>query len=149
MKTSAQQVANYFIKLAGKIDENDLTNLKLQKLLYFSQGKYLAGNDKPLFEEPIEAWKLGPVVRSVYNNFKYCGSFPITAFDKGVKDSNLPEKTEQFLDKVWDKYGKFSARYLVDLTHKRETSWSKTYSTEKDTEIPLDLMKKSFKANLN
>lgn len=149
MKTSVKEIANYFISLASKIDENDLTNLKLQKLLYFSQGKYLAKTNKPLFEESIEAWKLGPVVREIYNNFKYCGSFPITAFDKGVKEVNINDETKNFLNNIWEEYGKYSARYLVDLTHKKGTSWSQTYSPEKDSKISLELMKKCFKGNLN
>lgn len=147
--TSAKQIANYFINLASKVDENDLTNLKLQKLLYFAQGKYLAKKDRPLFKEPVEAWKLGPVVRDIYDNFKYCGSFPITAFDKGVKEVNLDDETKKFLDIIWKEYGKYSARYLVDLTHEKDTSWSQAYSPEKDSKISIELMKKCFKNNLN
>ena len=50
---SALDVANYFIQVSSQDDEPDLTNLKLQKLLYFAQGKYLAEFDKPLFEDNV------------------------------------------------------------------------------------------------
>lgn len=149
MDTSAQEVANYFIELASKIDENDLTNLKLQKLLYFAQGKFLAKNEKKLFEEPIIAWALGPVVRSVYNAFRYCGSFPITAFDRSVKKTTLSSELKEFLSGVWDEYAKYSATYLVDLTHEKGSPWSDTYSRDANKEIPADLMMRYFKSRQN
>ena len=140
MKKSAQDIANYFVELASKAEENDLTNLKLQKLLYFAQGKYLAKFKKPLFDEPIEAWELGPVVRSIYNTYKYCGPYPITVFDKNIKRANLPEDIKKFLNEIWDEYGVYSAGFLVEMTHEEDTPWAKTYSDQKDNVIPTDLM---------
>lgn len=147
MTISAQDIANYFIELASKTEENDLTNLKLQKLLYFAQGKYLAKNNKPLFDEPIEAWELGPVVRSIYKTYKYCGPYPITVFDKKVKRTNLPYDIREFLDYIWDFYGKYSARYLVDETHKKNTPWSTVYTKSQDNEISTELMTRYFATN--
>lgn len=147
MVRSAQDITNYFVELASKSEENDLTNLKLQKLLYYAQGKYLADNDKPLFKEAIEAWDFGPVVRSIYNTYKYCGPYPITTFDKKVKRAELPKSVKVFLDSVWNEYNKYSAGYLVDLTHKQGTPWAEIYNKQKGTEIPHDLMHKHF-ANL-
>ena len=72
-KLSALDISLYFIQLASKIDENDLTNLKLQKLLYLAQGRYMAKTGKQLFSDQIEAWSLGPVVRTVYDTYKVCG----------------------------------------------------------------------------
>jgi uncharacterized phage-associated protein len=62
---SAIAVANWFIE-QNRIAPSDLTHLKIQKMLYFAQGWHLAYFDVPLFEDPIEAWKYGPVVRPVY-----------------------------------------------------------------------------------
>jgi uncharacterized phage-associated protein len=58
-------VADYFINLNLGDDEGDVSNMKLQKLLYFAQGRFLAQNGIPLFDNPIEAWNHGPVVREV------------------------------------------------------------------------------------
>lgn len=149
IETSAQEVANCFIEFASEIDENDLTNLKLQKLLYLAQGTSLAKRGRPLFNEPIEAWDFGPVVRSVYDNFKSCGSFPITAFDKRVKKSTLPEKEKRFLLGIWEKYGKYSANYLVDLTHKPNSPWKKTFVRGKNKEIAQKLMADYFLKTLS
>ena len=55
-------IANFFVDLANKTDDDYITNLKLNKLLYFAQGVSLARTDKTLFEESIEAWKLGTVI---------------------------------------------------------------------------------------
>ena len=71
-------VTNYFIWFFQK--HGDLiTNLKLQKLLYFAQGWFLALYDTPLFKEEIQAWIHGPVVATVYHSYKGFGYGPITA----------------------------------------------------------------------
>ena len=65
--SNAQDVANFFI---GRFQEaqDPVTNLKLQKLLYYAQGWYLAFFDEPLFDERIEAWLHGPVVPPIYQD---------------------------------------------------------------------------------
>ena len=68
----AIDVANFFIYLLSdkEDEENDLTNMKLNKLTYYAQGQFLKTNGKPLFSEGIEAWIHGPVVPSVDCEFK-------------------------------------------------------------------------------
>jgi uncharacterized phage-associated protein len=143
---SAIDIASYFIELASNINENDLTNLKLQKLLYFAQGKYLSKYDAPLFKENIEAWPLGPVVREVYNEYKGCGAFPITVFDIKVKHTkNIPANIKKFLNEIWEDRGKFSASYLVSLTHKKGTAWYETFKGKGNySVISRDLLKTCF-----
>jgi len=142
---SALNVAAFFVELATESDENDLTNLKLQKLLYFAQGEHLSQFGKPLFHDDVEAWRLGPVVRAVYSEYKKCGAFPITVFDGSTASASrdkLPEPIKAFLKKrVWDKYGKYSARYLVSLTHKPGGPWRKFFQEESNAVIPLDALK--------
>jgi uncharacterized phage-associated protein len=132
---SALLIASQFINLASELDENDLTNLKLQKLLYFAQGKYLAQTSTRLFQEDIEAWKLGPVVKDVYHAFKSCGAFPITVFDMKTETKDLTPDALEFIKGIWSEYGKFAASYLVDLTHKTGTPWYESYK-KGDTVIP-------------
>jgi len=103
----------------------------LQKLLYFAQGKYLAKKNKRLFDEEIEAWDLGPVIRSVYDTFKVCGRFPITLFDVKCDFKQIDSDTKIFLNKIWSEYGKFSAKFLVDETHKKGSPWYKAYQSSK------------------
>ena len=73
-KTAA--VANEFLNLA-KEEKNLICNLKLIKLMYVAQGLSLSLLDKELFPEPIEAWRYGPVIPSIYHEFKHFGKDPI------------------------------------------------------------------------
>jgi len=146
-RVTALDVAAYMIQLANEIDENDLTNLKLQKLLYFAQGRYLAKTGTPLFDEEIEAWQYGPVVRSVYNEYKSCGAFPITLFDLGSDYQELPEDIKTFVKAIWDEYGRFSAGYLVNLTHEQGTPWSRHFQSSGGGVIPKDELRRYFQKN--
>ena len=78
---SARDVAAYFIQKSSEVNENDLTNLKLQKILFYTQAEHLHQRDVALFADPIEAWKYGPLVADVYNWLRGCGAYAITAFD--------------------------------------------------------------------
>lgn len=71
------KIANYFIHLS-RATGSLLTNLKLQKLLYFIQGWHLALFKKPLFKDDIEAWDYTPIVKNVYNKYKKYQWCPIT-----------------------------------------------------------------------
>ena len=73
----AHDVAKYFVSLVDEEAGDSISNLKLQKLLYYAQGAHLALRDEPLFGEPIEAWTHGPVVPSVYRQYKQHGGEPI------------------------------------------------------------------------
>lgn len=139
----AIDVAKYFIEISSHEDEPDLTNLKLQKLLYFAQGKFLAQFGVPLFQEEIEAWDFGPVVKNVYHEFKHCGAFPITVFDTDVS-VDMPEKTKAFLDSIWSEYAKYSAGYLVQITHKENSPWQKFFSKGDNNIIPKDELQGFF-----
>lgn len=55
-------------------DSEYITNLKLQKLLYYAQGYFLAKKDIPLFDEDFLAWEHGPVIRKIYNIYKENGA---------------------------------------------------------------------------
>ena len=144
---TASDIAKYFIAKASNLDENDLTNLKLQKLLYFAQGEFLAKKRRVLFPDKIEAWDLGPVVRRVYDEYKTCGAFPITVFDSKEEAQTLPNEVTNFLDYIWDKWGKYSARYLVNETHKEKSPWKQTYEKSKDKTINPKLLLEYFQKN--
>ena len=114
----AENVANYLIFLASQENQEKeregITNLKLQKILYFSQAYYLAKLDKPLFAEKLEAWEYGPVVPEIYRKLKRYGSKPIIEEED---KSNLAEEDKEILKKVWDTFGGYSASRLVDVVH--------------------------------
>ena len=95
------------------------TTMKLHKLLYYCQAWSLVWDEKPLFNDPIEAWANGPVVRNLYNLHK--GIFVITynQLSLGNKDA-LTQYEKETVNAVLDYYGKFSSQYLVELTHSED-----------------------------
>lgn len=135
-QSSAQSplaVANYFL-LRGKAEKVPIDAMKLQKLIYFAHGWHLAVCSLPLIDEPVEAWQYGPVIPSVYHEFKRFGAKPISepAFQikGGVLDvpsvpSSLTE-TAAVLDRVWQVYKHYSGIQLSNLTHRDNTPWSAT-----------------------
>ncbi len=123
---------------------DNITNLKLQKLLYYQQGYHLAQFDKPLFDENVEAWMYGPVVPVAYDYFQQYGaqSLPV---EKDV--IILPDEEESLFYQVYDAYREFSAIGLMNMTH-REKPWTEAVPHNRGTVISLDAMKSYFKTQL-
>jgi uncharacterized phage-associated protein len=138
-------VANCFLQLDADHGGEGLTNLKLQKLVYYAQGFYSAMNDKPLFNDDIEAWMHGPVVAHLYRQYKSYGSSSIPApaeFDMNC----LTLEEQELLQEVFDVFGQFSAWKLRDMTHE-EPPWIKH---EKNAEvIPLPEITEYFKTRVH
>ena len=120
---SVLDVASYFIAKGADSEPNDISNLKLQKLLYYAQGFYLAINERPLFNEDLEAWTHGPVSPDAYQKYK---SFGGTAIDPPDSPANTvapftPDDLE-LLDDVYGEFGQYSAWKLREMTH-TEKPW--------------------------
>src|SRR5437667_343554 len=105
------------------VDENiseGITPLKLQKLLYFGQAASLSLFNKKLFNDGIEAWKFGPVVSSIYHQYKNKQNLPIVKSSGEYKQ--IDEDTSKFIGEVFNLFDKYSARELVEITH-RHAPW--------------------------
>jgi uncharacterized phage-associated protein len=113
-----QDIADYFIWLANYTG-SFISNLKLQKLVYYAQAWYLAIHDKPLFDEDFEAWIHGPVIPELYK--EYCG-FKWKPILKEVEEPKFTEEVKQFLDEVTDVYFGLDAYELEQMTH-TEAPW--------------------------
>jgi len=114
-------VAAYFLSLADPDAGDLISNLKLQKLVYYAQGFYLALNDKPLFNEKMQAWAHGPVVPDLYHHYKKFGNDAITIRPK-IDTRIFDKKVRTFLNDVYNVYGQFSAWKLRNMTHE-EAPW--------------------------
>ena len=125
---SAKIVSEYILSLSEPEVGDIISNLKLQKLLYYCQGFHLAIYKKPLFEDRIEHWTYGPVVPNVYHEFKKYGDAHIP-IPKGSDFSVLSKDQKELIDDVYDDYGQFSAWKLRDMTH-QEPPWNKTKDNE-------------------
>lgn len=107
--------------------------LKMQKLMYFLHGWGLATSGHPVVGEQFEAWPYGPVLSSVYQEFKGYGSDPITEYacefdpesgeEKQLMVSQNNKDFQQLLDKVWNKYKGFTGPQLSMMTHAEGTPW--------------------------
>ena len=93
-----------------------LSNLKLQKLLYYMQGFHLAFFDEPFFNESIEAWTYGPVVPVVFQEFKKYKKRSINP-DNYHDDLVLTDDEQQMFDMVYSEYNRYSAVALMNMTH--------------------------------
>jgi len=141
----ATDIANKLLYTAENDGGSDLmTNLKLQKMLYYEQGFHLAYFGTPLFEESIEAWMYGPVVPAVYNKYKGNGKNGIPSDGSPIELTG--EKEEALFAEVYRVYGRFSAIGLMEMTH-NEKPWLETPTGEGNV-IPVDLMKSFFKSRL-
>lgn len=138
---TADEVANYFIWQVNADEEfgDNITNLKLQKLVYYAQGFYLAWYDERLFDDPIEAWAHGPVVRQLYVKYQAYGANPIPN-PEGFDPNSIDEQTRELLEEVYAVYGQFSAWGLRNLTHD-EAPWK---DTQRNQAIPDEAMKQYF-----
>lgn len=93
-----------------------ISNLKLQKLLYYMQGFHLAFFNAPFFNESIEAWTYGPVVPVVFNEFKRFKQRAINP--ENYQDTLvLTDEEQQMFDMVYGEYNRFSAVALMQMTH--------------------------------
>jgi uncharacterized phage-associated protein len=118
---SVRKVAEYLLAKADDSAGDGISNLKLQKLVYYAQGFHLALHGAPLFAAPIEAWEHGPVVPELYHAYKHHGSGNIPV--PGTFDPESYEKAEAgLLDEVYDVFGQYSAWKLRDMTHE-ERPW--------------------------
>lgn len=142
---NAKMAANYLVYIM-KDAFDDLTNMKINKLLYFAQGYYLKKYGVPLFDDVIEAWEHGPVVAEVYAAYKKYGDKPITEYDAGAIAEVKPE-AEDILYGVARKYGRYTASALRNMTHVVGSPWDLVYQEgHTHTEIPLSFIQSYFDA---
>lgn len=144
---NVQDVARFFIDMAQAQEKNKkgdgITQLRLQKMLYFAQGWSLAREGKPLFEAEIEAWKYGPVVPEVYRTYSSFG--PMTLREMNPVDRNRFKDSEYaLLLDVAQKYAGDSTYKLVEMTHENGGPWSGRARSEI---IPKDEIKKYFETH--
>lgn len=132
---SALDVAAFIIELSQETGEV-VTNMKLQKLLYYSQAWYLVNfNSTPLFNEDIQAWQYGPVVPQVYEEYSIYKADNIREVKGSISSSdNLDDDRKHLITEVFGIYGKISAIDLMNLSH-NESPWITTYEPEKFNKI--------------
>lgn len=163
--TKAAAIANEFLRLADS-EGIPVDQMKLQKLVYYAHAWHLAYHDRPLFDDDVEAWPWGPVIRSIYGEFQQFGRDPI----KGRKASVLrktgpgpfqftfdtPELADQslkeFVKSVWDSHKALTGIQLSNATHMPNEPWTivkdKYGSLDKKPPIDNEIIRLVFKSKL-
>lgn len=134
----------------GFAEKIDITPMKLQKLIYFIYRDYLQKTGRSLFNERFETWKYGPVVPSVYVQFKPYGSNAIRdyAYEYGngkecyytVNEQSSPTFRE-VIDTVWNNYKNLDGIVLSSITHREGSAWRKAYEKKSPYLLDEDIRK--------
>ena len=144
MTYNVEDIANLLLLCSEESGEL-MTNMKLQKMLYYQQGFHLAYFDEPLFDNDIEAWMYGPVVSCIYYKYKDAGKNGISGDPNSV--FSLEDRRESALfNEVNKVYGRFSAIGLMEMTHS-EKPW-RSVPTREGSVIPKESIKSFFKTRL-
>lgn len=131
---SPVQIANKFIEL-GVAMGSPITPMQAQKLTYIAHGISLGHRDMALLNEPVCAWRYGPVVPSLYHCLKHNGSAVVTNKVADFSPITQPQDIELYANQVvklvFDTYARYSGEDLSTFTHREGTPWSKTYHAGK------------------
>lgn len=137
-----------------------ITNLSLQKLIYFIHGWFYSIYDKPLVKNKFEAWQYGPVQRVLYDQFKVFKDRPIVNTratyiepETGQSVYREPVITEghaNVIEQVLDKYAGYTAGELVDESHAEDGPWEYVWKQAEEVvypgmRIPDSLIQDHFK----
>lgn len=148
-------IANFVLR-ASKEEKRCINIVKLLKLVFLSYGWVRAVLDIRLFEEPFQAWALGPVVPSLYHEFKRFGHNPITSEAFIMRDGSVVapyiddnDEIIAVMEKCWNVYKIFTARALVSKTHEPDSPWALHYKNDKNPDIPDDEIKDYFLTTIN
>lgn len=125
---------NLFIENKAKDKNISLTNLKLQKLMYFIEAYYMVENpdEDKLFSSSWSAWDYGPVNKVLYMYYKKFGSMEISLQTEEISiGESLPETNKKYIRCIYNLFGHFSAFDLVTLTHLNGSPWDEIYKSNK------------------
>lgn len=132
--SDARAIANLLLDLS---DSHGivLTNLKLQKLLYFAHAETLVCERRALIRQSFEAWQMGPVVKVIYDQFKKFKDRPILEHAKAfdvvckawlpVSSADVGVATREIVLRTIKTYGRVSAFHLSELTHEHGGPWDR------------------------
>jgi uncharacterized phage-associated protein len=155
----ARDVANFVLDSAESRNL-PLSNLALQKLLYFIHGWFFSLYDQPLIKNKFEAWEYGPVQRVLYNQFKACKNAPI----RGMRATHLDPLTGEniyrtpvidndhavVIESILDKYERYTVGQLVEESHVEDGPWEFVWRQAEEAiypgmKIPDSLIADHFK----
>lgn len=121
------ELAKYIVVKCIK-DKHPISNLQLQKILYYIQREFLQKLGKPAFTESIEAWPFGPVVPDVYYYFCGAGAMRIGVCDEPIEEiQSMPEEYRLMIDSIIENKRGLNPWDMVSETHKPGGAWDSVY----------------------
>lgn len=168
--TKATSVANAFLEIQEKDNSvfPRIDQMKLDKLVYYAHAWWLAWTSEALFSEDVQAGQWGPVIRSVHNEFKDYGQFPIEKGRRAMElvrvgespinfelkqSPSVPKNVFLFLNNVWETHKRFTGIQLSNATHVLGEPWTivknQYGSLENTPKIPNELIRDVFRAKLS
>lgn len=154
----ARKICNFLLS-RYEAKRFELTNLRINKLLYFIQAESLALRPEGLVRNHFEAWQYGPVIRPVFDAFKIYGEQYITApaayLDYGsgqhlpIPYNDIAQNDLDLIQNIFASYSRFSTSQLVSLSHEQDGPWDivyKAYLADKtlSPRISNDLIRQQF-----
>jgi len=132
MMYSALAIAKHIIDYCNDNGIN-ISNLKLQKILYFVQAEFLVSLGEPCFRSKIEAWDFGPVVPDVYHEYKFYGGASIPKSSPFYQEQ-IDNRHQRLIDNIVRATADYSAATLVEVTHNQDP-WKNVYRQGQNREI--------------
>lgn len=158
MTFDARAVANLVLDLADE-ERLPLSHMSVHKIMFFANGWHLAAYDAPLIDEQFEAWKYGPVLRTVWEAFKHLNKREVDCraehFDPITEELYIlqvaiPHRTIEFLRSILLEYGPISPLQLSDMTHQIGGAWDRTWNAPRDqARLGMRISDKSIKTEFS
>jgi uncharacterized phage-associated protein len=142
-----RSIANFVLDLA-KRDGREVSNLVINKVVFFLHAHYLVHYGRPLVSAKIEAWELGPVFRELYKEFKEFDRRPITkeaerlnpeSGNREICRDTLPLDECEFLASITKKYIQLSPTALVALSHEKDGPWDQVWNHDTPTNASMNI----------
>ncbi|WP_191337860.1 Panacea domain-containing protein [Helicobacter pullorum] len=138
---NALELSSYILKNSVK----GLSNLELQKILYFTELAYIKKFNKHLIIDGFEAWEFGPIVRSVYYEYRYYGALSIDKPENENLSSQLTKEELEIIDNTIAECNSSFYWELVEMSKKRNGAWFHSFKDGKKEIISKDLIRKEAK----
>lgn len=136
----ALSVAEYIVSKCCR-EKCPISNLQLQKILYYIQVVFLRELGYPCFVEDVEAWKFGPVVRVAYNN--YCGYGAMPIYELVCDNQIFSQEEKNIVDRIVEEKRVLKPWQMVSDTHAEGKAWAKVFRNGEGDKhiIAKDLLK--------
>lgn len=140
----AKKLADYVLYKSNELGR-PVSNLQLQKMLYFMWIDYYKYTQTKLFSNAFYAWQFGPVVLDVYSHYKKFGNAKI--IKPSTSFAFVTEADKQIVDASIQEYSKYTAFDLVKMSHNSNGAWIKTFRDGAGNNfiIPFELIQKTKK----